>query len=267
MTQSQPSRDLSTNGHSSSTVPPSEPSPASSPSKSRKAPVAFGASVLPGDGSSMLPYMHLLESLKTTKRTGWINESIPLPESIADHMYRMAMITMMIRDKSIDRHRLLQLALVHDLAEAIVGDITPMDEIPKARKQAMEAAAMDRIALELVPQTTHADRGRELVALFEEYEGRTTAEARLVKDIDKYELVLQTFEYERRHEGTKRLDSFVVADRQIEHHEVKVWVEEALAEREAWWASRSPALVLPPKRSAEIVEEVVSTLTNGHAPP
>lgn len=29
--------------------------------------------------SSMLPYMHLLEALKTTKRTGWINESIPLP--------------------------------------------------------------------------------------------------------------------------------------------------------------------------------------------
>ena len=49
------------------------------------------------------------------------------PESIADHMYRMSLMAMVssFSNGKIDTNRCIQLALIHDLAEAQVGDITP----------------------------------------------------------------------------------------------------------------------------------------------
>ena len=49
------------------------------------------------------------------------------PESIADHMYRMSLMAMIssFSNGKIDTNRCIQLALIHDLAEAQVGDITP----------------------------------------------------------------------------------------------------------------------------------------------
>ena len=43
-----------------------------------------------------LSFLHLLRNLKTTPRTGWVNHRVPNPESISDHMYRMAMISMIM---------------------------------------------------------------------------------------------------------------------------------------------------------------------------
>lgn len=53
-------------------------------------------------------------------------------ESIADHMYRMSIITMLCPpEEGIDKDRCVKLALIHDMAEALVGDITPPDKVPK----------------------------------------------------------------------------------------------------------------------------------------
>jgi 5'-deoxynucleotidase YfbR-like HD superfamily hydrolase len=41
--------------------------------------------------------------------------------------------------------RCVKLALVHDVAEAIVGDIAPCDGVPKEEKSRLEAAAMQTI--------------------------------------------------------------------------------------------------------------------------
>ena len=60
-------------------------------------------------------------NLKRTKRTGWIRNSINNPESIADHMHRMSLIAMSIKDTKIDKQKLVKMAIVHDLAEAIAG--------------------------------------------------------------------------------------------------------------------------------------------------
>lgn len=176
-------------------------------------------------------------------------------------MYRMAMITLMCTEPSLDRFKMVQIALVHDLAEAIVGDITPMDNIPKQEKARMEMEAMERICNELIPSATHRLQADSLMALFREYEDKSTPEARYVKDVDKYELVLQTFEYERRHEGSRKLDSFVAVESQVQHPEVRAWVEEALAERNAWWAERKhvkPQGTLGEEKSADVVNEVLS---------
>ena len=77
--------------------------------------------------SSALDFFNIVGRLKRVRRTGWVVRKIFEPESVADHMYRMSMLVFMLRDPTIDKDRLLKICLVHDLAEAIVGDITPVD--------------------------------------------------------------------------------------------------------------------------------------------
>ena len=53
-------------------------------------------------------------------------------------MYRMAMLSFLITDPTIDRDRLIKVCLVHDLAEAVVGDITPNCGVSKEQKRQLE---------------------------------------------------------------------------------------------------------------------------------
>lgn len=60
-------------------------------------------------------------------------------ETVACHMYRMALMAMVLQKEGLDTFRCLQLALVHDLAESIVGDITPRCGISREQKHQLEA--------------------------------------------------------------------------------------------------------------------------------
>ena len=84
---------------------------------------------------SALKFFETIGKLKTLKRTGWVNNDIPLPESVADHMYRMSMICFMVTDPLINKDRLLKVCMMHDVAEAVVGDITPYDGVTKEEKR------------------------------------------------------------------------------------------------------------------------------------
>jgi putative hydrolase of HD superfamily len=115
------------------------------------------------------------------------------PESISDHMYRMAMISMVLPMASeIKRERCIMIALVHDLAEAIVGDITPDCGVAPEDKHRMEAEAMTEITKDLAPEM-----GAFVRNLWHEYESGSSAEAQLVKQIDKFEFALQAAEYHK----------------------------------------------------------------------
>lgn len=101
------------------------------------------ASAMPSAAKSnlegKLELMHLIEQLKLQKRTGWVRQGVDGPESIADHMYRMAVLSLLSEeDEDLDVGRCVQMAVVHDLAEASVGDITPFDGISKEAKQKLE---------------------------------------------------------------------------------------------------------------------------------
>jgi putative hydrolases of HD superfamily len=51
---------------------------------------------------------------------------------------RMAMLAFAVRDTNVNRDRLIKICLVHDLAEAVVGDITPFDGVSKEDKRVLE---------------------------------------------------------------------------------------------------------------------------------
>ncbi|MFS7959744.1 putative HD/PDEase domain, 5'-deoxynucleotidase YfbR/HDDC2 [Helianthus anomalus] len=161
--------------------------------------------------SSTIDFLTLCHSLKgcdlvTTKRKGWVNQGIKGSESIADHMYRMALMALVADDlPGINRERCIKIALVHDIAEAIVGDITPSDGVPKVEKSRLEQAALN----EMCEVLGGGKRAEEIKELWREYEDNASLEANLVKDFDKIEMILQALEYETEHD--RILDEFFLS--------------------------------------------------------
>ncbi|XP_010268406.1 PREDICTED: HD domain-containing protein 2-like [Nelumbo nucifera] len=153
--------------------------------------------------SSAIDFLTLCHRLKTTKRTGWVRKGIQGPESIADHMYRMGLMALIASDiPGIDRDRCIKMAIVHDIAEAIVGDITPLDGVSKLEKSRMEQDGLDNMCKLL----GGGSRAKEIGDLWMEYEENSSPEAKVVKDFDKVEMILQALEYEN--EQGADLDEF-----------------------------------------------------------
>ncbi|XP_014509343.1 HD domain-containing protein 2 homolog [Vigna radiata var. radiata] len=143
--------------------------------------------------SSVINFLSLCQNLKTTKRTGWLRKGVKNPESIADHMYRMSLMALIAPDvPGFDRNKCIKLAIVHDMAEAIVGDITPTDGVSKKEKTYLEKTALD----EMCEVLGGGPAGKEIIELWMEYESNFSLEAKFVKDLDKVEMILQAFEYE-----------------------------------------------------------------------
>lgn len=187
-----------------------------------------------------MPFFHLLERLKTTKREGWRRFGIVQGESISDHMYRMSILTMLAPASLSSRLNVphcTKMALVHDMAEALVGDITPVDGVPKSEKNRREAETMEYICKDLLGNIGGGLSGQDIRDIWQEYEDSETLESKYVHDIDKMELLLQMMEYERANEGRIDLGEFSWVAQKIVLPEVKSWCDDLLKERVQFWSS------------------------------
>uniref|UniRef100_A0A6N2LUC7 5'-deoxynucleotidase n=1 Tax=Salix viminalis TaxID=40686 RepID=A0A6N2LUC7_SALVM len=184
--------------------------------------------------SSAIDFLTLCHQLKITKRKGWINHGIKGPESIADHMYRMSLMALIAGDlPGVNRERCIKIAIVHDIAEAIVGDITPSDGVPKHEKSRMEQAALN----EMCEVLGGGMRAEEIKELWTEYENNASLEANLVKDFDKVEMILQALEYEMEH--GKVLDEFFLSTAGKFQTEMgKSWAAEIASRRKSTLAKK-----------------------------
>ncbi|KAK7542085.1 HD domain-containing protein [Phyllosticta citribraziliensis] len=194
------------------------------------------------DSASPLPFMHVLERLKTTKREGWRRFGINHGESISDHMYRMSILTMLAPatlSARLDIPRCTKMALVHDMAEALVGDITPVDPISKEEKSRRETATMDYLCTRLLGSvaSTPASAVADIRAVWQEYEDNVTPEAQFVHDIDKMELLLQMMEYEKSQNGALDVGEFTWVATKITLPEINEWAEQLFEERRLFWKS------------------------------
>ncbi|XP_024529927.1 HD domain-containing protein 2 [Selaginella moellendorffii] len=187
-----------------------------------------GGSAAPPAPSSVIHFLTLCQRLKTTKRAGWLNRDVKNAESIADHMHRMAIMALIAADiPGIDKDRCVKMAVVHDIAEAIVGDITPADGIPKDEKSRRERAAID----EMCDILENGRAASEIRELWNEYESNLSPEAKLVKDLDKVEMILQALEYESAQD--KELDDFFMSTAGKFQTDIgKAWAAEIVSRRE-----------------------------------
>uniref|UniRef100_A0A1I8ASZ0 5'-deoxynucleotidase HDDC2 n=1 Tax=Steinernema glaseri TaxID=37863 RepID=A0A1I8ASZ0_9BILA len=136
-----------------------------------------------------------IDNLKHLKRTGWVLRQVPEPETVASHMYRMAVLAMTLpTSEGYDPLHCVKMALVHDLGEAIVGDITPKCGVSDKTKFDMEEEAMKKLA-GMVPEAV----GGEWIALWREYEAAESLNAIAVKQLDKFDMIAQAFSYEQKY--------------------------------------------------------------------
>lgn len=143
-----------------------------------------------------LDFALVLGNLKKQKRTGWVRESVPNPESVAEHSFRMAVLVMILAPKvGADSAKAMKMALIHDIGEAETGDIvtTRGTQIQSNLQSKIEN---ERRALVQIFNLIDSD---EYIHLFDEFEENKTREAMLVKQIDKLEMAIQALEYEQEH--------------------------------------------------------------------
>lgn len=158
--------------------------------------------------SEMLSTLVELQRLKRLERTGWTLRGLPNgTESVGAHSFGVAVTAMMIADEvrkegvEIDVEKVIRIALLHDWAEARVGDMPKTGTMyfgAQIRRQAELRAFND-----LVGSLTSA---AEYKKLYEDYEHRESLEAKLVKAADVIDLLIQVLALERA--GARGLDEF-----------------------------------------------------------
>jgi putative hydrolase of HD superfamily len=164
----------------------------------------------------LVRFLHRIGRLKAAKRTGWLDRGVPKEEaeSVADHSFRTGILAWLAAGEDLDRDKVLKLALVHDLAEALTGDIPPydVDSLPPeadaaARREFLERRhirpagrteskrAAEAVAIADLIADLPSARATEIAALTTELAEGASAEARFVKQADKIETYLQSREY------------------------------------------------------------------------
>ncbi len=129
-------------------------------------------------------------NLKGVPRQGWLNAGVENPESVAAHSYGTAILSMIMADmEGLDVCKAVRMALLHDLAESIIGDIIP-GHMPHECKREMEQKAMDEI-LGHLPEPLR----EQYASVWREYARQDSPEAAIVRDADRLDMALQAKRY------------------------------------------------------------------------
>jgi putative hydrolases of HD superfamily len=140
----------------------------------------------------ILDFLRATERLKVVTRSAYTSEGDP--ESVAEHSWRLCLMALVLRDEfpDVDVGKLLAMCVVHDLGEAIGGDVPAPEQ---ARRRALDPgatkAAQEREDLLTLLGPLPASVRQTITALWDEYEAAASPEARVAKALDKLETILQ----------------------------------------------------------------------------
>ena len=149
------------------------------------------------DGKETLPVIEVFyefNHLKALYRQGWLRHGVPKEhcETVAEHSMGVALLALFLADgcfPELDKGRLILMGLLHDFGEIYAGDIVP-GKMSLEEKHALERKSVERVFLRL-------PKGKEYLAIWEEFEAQETPEARFMKEIDRLEMGLQASVYEQ----------------------------------------------------------------------
>src|SRR5688500_2028517 len=142
--------------------------------------------------TGILDFLRASERLKATHRSAYTSEG--QQESVAEHTWRVCLMALVLAPEfpQVDFAKLVKICLVHDLGEAVGGDVPAPEQ---ARRRAAGVATGKGLEerrdlmslLEPLPERLRD----EIASLWDEYEAAATPEARLAKALDKLETILQ----------------------------------------------------------------------------
>lgn len=143
----------------------------------------------------IIHFMRMLEEVCVVKRDLLMYDGSD--ENDAMHIFKLSFLVMMTAPylkNSVDYTRMLELALVHDIAEGKTGDYTAANQLAnpniKNEKAQKEAAAIKELKMMLPPPLN-----KKIYSLYQEYEKKETLEAKIISVLDKLEANLQANQY------------------------------------------------------------------------
>ena len=141
-------------------------------------------------------FLHQAGNLKSSFRYSETKNGMQRKESSADHSWRLTLMAFVVTSElklNIDTEKAFKMALVHDLAEAITGDIDynliAGEKISKKEKQRAEIEAIKKLKTSLGSET-----GEEIYNLWNEFEECSTKEAKFINALDKMEAMIHLVE-------------------------------------------------------------------------
>jgi len=142
------------------------------------------------DVEGLTNFLYEMGLLKRYKRAGWLIAGVDNPESIAEHSFRTAIIGFLLAVmEGADPTKTAALCLFHDTQETRIGDV------PSVGKGYVVTAPNPEVTADQVVGFP-AEVGQAVRELVDEYEARQSVEARLAKDADKLECLIQAREYQ-----------------------------------------------------------------------
>ncbi|HPE91816.1 MAG TPA: HD domain-containing protein [Synergistales bacterium] len=129
----------------------------------------------------ILDFLLTMDRAKTVLRKGYLWDG-NRRESIAEHMWHLALWAMLLKDEigfETDLLRTLKLVLTHDLVEIYAGDTYAYDEAGVAAQRAKEEKAAERLFSSLPDDLAEEFRG-----LWDEFEAEKTPESRFARSLD-----------------------------------------------------------------------------------
>jgi putative hydrolase of HD superfamily len=182
--------------------------------------------------SDTIGFLFEMGLLKRFKRTGWSTVGVPLPESVADHSFRVSVIASVLAStEGADPERAAFLGLWHDSQETRTTDIP---HLTKRYVQAVDNMVVTADQVRPLPTSVAS----MIISAVAEYEDGDTAEARCARDADKLECLLQALEY--RDQGHANVQSWIDSSiTGLATPAAKQLAEEALSQNTLDWLEQA----------------------------
>ena len=156
--------------------------------------------------------------LKSVKRRGWILRGVKDPETIADHAFRVCILSWILGvDSKLNTRRILKLALVHSLSAVYIDYISPYDKLLNIKnkkellkkypalllrapiyekgKIAIKRFGEEETAIKRLTDGLSNRLKHEIRYLWLDFQKKTSREAKLLWAADKLENLIQALEY------------------------------------------------------------------------
>lgn len=154
------------------------------------------------DPHDILKFAKIIGKSKRIKRTGWVREGVKDPESVAGHAFRLiVLIDNLAGILKEDKGKLIQMAIIHAIAESSTGDVVvergkSIDDKKRQEKENTE--------LKKVKEITNTTNNYE--SIYKELTAKKTRTAKVFRELDKLEMAITASEYEK--EQGKNLEEF-----------------------------------------------------------
>jgi putative hydrolases of HD superfamily len=136
-------------------------------------------------------YLYELGQLKRVKRSGWWIAGIKDPESVAEHSFRAAVIAYLLAHlEDVDAEKAAVMALFHDAAESRINDLH------RISRRYLNGKNLDRKVARDQTERLPSELAARINSLFSGIEEGTSPEAKVARDADILECLVQAREYE-----------------------------------------------------------------------